>query len=465
MAVEGEDAEVPNNNNISTEAPPVQQEQQQGEGASSVEQANGQGELEKEKEKDTKKEEQKEEQKVKVKEKPKENGGIRRALSGGAELASLDDSSLGKSKKGGTGYVRADLINLAELDAALEKHLHKGMTSNRGGHLGVSGIPSTRKKMQEWEIDPTKLTLKNVIAHGTYGTVHRGVYDGQDVAIKFLDWGEEDTMSRTQIESFRSAFRQEVQVWHNLDHPNVTKFIGASMGGPDLQIPSFQNGIDDFFLVGSNICCVVVEYLAGGTLKDYLIRNRRRKLAFKVVIQLALDLSRGLEYLHAKKIVHRDVKSENMLLDTKRNLKIADFGVARVEASNPKDMTGETGTLGYMAPEVLNGKPYNRKCDVYSFGICLWEIYCCDMPYPDLSFTEMTHAVVHQNLRPTIPRCCPTALAHVMKKCWDQHPDKRPEMAQVVQLIEAIDTTKGGGMIPTDSQPHGCFPCVKYRGP
>lgn len=61
----------------------------------------------------------------------------------------------------------------------------------------------------------------------------------------------------------------------------------------------------------------------------------------------------SLSYLHSKKIVHRDVKTENMLLDAHRTLKIADFGVARVEAQNPRDMTGETGTLGYMAPEVL----------------------------------------------------------------------------------------------------------------
>lgn len=60
-----------------------------------------------------------------------------------------------------------------------------------------------------------------------------------------------------------------------------------------------------------------------------------------------------LSYLHSRKIVHRDVKTENMLLDTQRTLKIADFGVARVEAQNPQDMTGETGTLGYMAPEVI----------------------------------------------------------------------------------------------------------------
>lgn len=152
--------------------------------------------------------------------------------------------------------------------------------------------------------------------------------------------------------------------------------------------------------------------------------------------------------------------------------------------------------------QVLNGNPYNRKCDVYSFGICLWEIYCCDMPYPDLSFSEVTSAVVRQvnyspistvgpcypfvllpkvfikssmklilflclqsqNLRPEIPRCCPSSLANVMKRCWDANPDKRPEMDEVVSMLEAIDTSKGGGMIPQD-QSQGCFCFRKMRGP
>ncbi|GAY38888.1 hypothetical protein CUMW_040160 [Citrus unshiu] len=144
-------------------------------------------------------------------------------------------------------------------------------------------------------------------------------------------------------------------------------------------------------------------------------------------------------------------------------MEFAIFASARVEASNPNDMTGETGTLGYMAPEVLNGNPYNRKCDVYSFGICLWEIYCCDMPYPDLSFSEVTSAVVRQNLRPEIPRCCPSSLANVMKRCWDANPDKRPEMDEVVSMLEVIDTSKGGGMIPGD-QPQDTKPKEKEIG-
>ncbi|CAN6547949.1 unnamed protein product [Malus baccata var. baccata] len=349
---------------------------------------------------------------------------------------------------------RADKIDLKNLDIQLEKHLSRVWSKN---------IERTRPK-EEWEIDLAKLEIRYIVARGTYGTVFRGTYDDQDVAVKLLDWGEDGYATVAETAALRASFQKEVAVWHKLDHPNVTKFIGASMGTSDLKIPTKGSSSDGVISHPARACCVIVEYVAGGTLKQYLIRNRHKKLAFKVVVQLALDLSRGLSYLHSQKIVHRDVKTENMLLDTRINLKIADFGVARVEAQNPRDMTGETGTLGYMAPEVLDGKPYNRRCDVYSFGICLWEIYCCDMPYPDLSFADVSSAVVRQNLRPEIPKCCPSSLANIMRMCWDGNADKRPEMGEVVKLLEAIDTSKGGGMIPEDRSP-GCFCFAPTRGP
>ncbi|CAM9000597.1 unnamed protein product [Rhodiola kirilowii] len=190
-------------------------------------------------------------------------------------------------------------------------------------------------------------------------------------------WGDDDAVSNAETAALRSSFRQEVAVWQKLDHPNVTRFVGASMGAVTLMVPSNDSSSQVAF--PARTCFVVVEYLPGGTLQQFLLRNFRKKIPYMTVIQLALDLSRGLSYLHSKKIVHRDVITEIMLLDSKRNLKIIDFGVARVEAQNPCKMTGETGTLGYMAPEVLQGKPYNRRCHVYSFGICQWEIYCCDM--------------------------------------------------------------------------------------
>lgn len=353
---------------------------------------------------------------------------------------------------------RADKIDLKSLDVQLEKHLSRVWSRNIDSQSN-----QTPKEKEVWEIDPSMLDIRYLVAQGTYGTVYRGTYNSQDVAVKLLDWGEDGMSSAAETAAIRASFKQEVSVWHKLDHPNVTRFVGASMGTSQLKIPS-KNPSDGYTSLPSRACCVLVEFVTGGNLKSYLYKNRKKKLAFKVVVQLALDLARGLSYLHSKKIVHRDVKAENMLLDSQRTLKIADFGVARVEAQNPKDMTGETGTLGYMAPEVLDGKPYNRKCDVYSFGICLWETYCCDLPYLDLSFAEVSHAVVRQNLRPEIPRCCPSSLANIMKKCWDVNPEKRPEMDEVVRMLEAVDTSKGGGMIP-EEQAAGCFCFTPMRGP
>ncbi|KAM7259695.1 hypothetical protein ACFE04_015436 [Oxalis oulophora] len=347
---------------------------------------------------------------------------------------------------------RADKIDLKSLDIQLEKHITRAWSNN----LGI------QRPREEWEIDLSKLDLRYEIARGTYGTVYRGTYNNQDAAVKVLDWGEEGT-TLAQSDALRASLQQEAAVWHKLDHPNITKFIGASMGTSNLRIPTKNPETDGQSSVSSRACCVVVEYLPGGNLKMWLIKNYRTKLPFIDVVELALDLARGLSFLHSMKIVHRDVKTENMLLDRHRTLKIADFGVARVEAINPRDMSGETGTLGYMAPEVLDGKPYNRSCDVYSFGICLWEIYCCDMPYRNRSFIDASGAVVRLNLRPEIPRCCPKPLARIMRKCWDENPEKRPEMQEVVRMLEALDTSKGGGMIP-EGQATGCL-CFASRGP
>ncbi|KAL8026327.1 hypothetical protein ABFX02_14G019200 [Erythranthe guttata] len=397
---------------------------------------------------------------------------------GGAEMAKADDVSL--SKMLGLGNLsgnslcdkspgslsskdmifRADKIDLRSLDLQLEKHLSRVWSRNTDNQ----NINNNKPK-EVWEIDPSKLQIRYLVAQGTYGTVFRGTYDNQDVAVKLLDWGEDGMSTVAETAALRASFKQEVAVWHKLDHPNVTSFVGASMGTSQLKIPS-KNPSEGFTTLPSRACCVLVEFLPKGTLKNLLYKNRKKKLPFKTVVQLALDLARGLSYLHSKKIVHRDVKAENMLLDNNRNLKIADFGVARVEAQNPRDMTGETGTLGYMAPEVLDGKPYNRKCDVYSFGICLWETYCCEVPYTDLSFADVSSAVVRNNLRPPIPRCCPSSLGNIMKKCWDGNPDKRPEMEDVVKMLEAIDTSRGGGMVPEDKSFLGCFLCFSFtRGP
>ncbi|KAJ6748624.1 hypothetical protein OIU79_029680 [Salix purpurea] len=148
-------------------------------------------------------------------------------------------------KENSDGFVRADQIDLKSLDEQLERHLTRVLTLENknkrddgdGDDVVVTAsltpTPSTtkiapfKKQRQEWEIDPSKLSIKTVIARGTFGTVHRGVYDGQDVAVKLLDWGEEGQRTEAEISALRAAFTQEVAVWHKLDHPNVTKLVGV----------------------------------------------------------------------------------------------------------------------------------------------------------------------------------------------------------------------------------------------
>lgn len=357
--------------------------------------------------------------------------------SGGVEMRGAD----------GEGYLRADGFDLVNLDMQLEKTRSRVWLDQQRG-----ASPAQPGELLEWEIDLAKLDIQNQVASGTFGVVYRGTYDGNDVAVKVLDWGQEGQESSSK---HREAFEKEVAVWQKLDHPNVTKFVGASMGTSQLKIPGKKGGSSHG---PGQRCVVVVEYQHGGTLKTLLFQHRDKKLPYKKVVQLALDMARGLSYLHSQKIVHRDVKAENMLLDRKKSVKIADFGVARVEAQDDDNMTGQTGTLGYMAPEVLEGRPYDHKCDVYSFGVLLWETYCCALAYPNYSIADISYHVVKLGIRPDIPRCCPKPLSEIMTRCWDGNPDHRPEMAEVVAMLERIDTTKGKSMTPAvpDHTSQGC---------
>ncbi|KAH7307168.1 hypothetical protein KP509_22G048600 [Ceratopteris richardii] len=264
-------------------------------------------------------------------------------------------------------------------------------------------------------------------------------------------------MSRSELDSVKRSYIQEATVWHKLSHPNITKFVGAHVG--DTRIKTLGYGRDSIgnVYVASSIGCIVEEYVCGGSLRKYLTEKAREKISYPLVIRFARDLAKGLDYLHSQTVVHRDLKPDNILLDNYMNLKIADFGVSRIEAANPRDMTGETGTLHYMAPEVIEGKPYNRSCDVYSFGVCLWEIYCCEPPYRGMGINKYMSDVVIKKVRPPIPKCCPQDLAKIITQCWDADPEKRPNMSDVSSTLQKIDTSSGAQMQRSQSKLRGLF--------
>lgn len=153
----------------------------------------------------------------------------------------------------------------------------------------------------------------------------------------------------------------------------------------------------------------------------------------------------GIAYLHDNGVIHRDIKAANVLLDQNQHAKVTDFGISTNFGS---DHTAETGTYRSMAPEVIKHQKYDYKCDVYSYGVLLWEIAHRDIPFSKDNALQVAFAVAMEKRRPKIaPQKGLVYLSPLISKCWDQEPTRRPNMNQVVQeliQIDALDKAQPG---------------------
>ncbi|KAF3324916.1 serine/threonine-protein kinase HT1-like isoform X1 [Carex littledalei] len=260
-----------------------------------------------------------------------------------------------------------------------------------------------------WEIDTNLLKMGNKVASGSYGDLYRGTYCSQDVAIKVLKPERVNT-------DMQREFAQEVYIMRKVRHKNVVQFIGACTKPPSL--------------------CIVTEFMAGGSVYDYLHKQRG---VFKppALLRLAIDVSKGMNYLHQNNIIHRDLKTANLLMDENEVVKVADFGVARVKVQSGV-MTAETGTYRWMAPEVIEHKPYDHKADVFSFGIMLWELLTGKVPYEYLTPLQAAVGVVQKGLRPTMPKNANPKLAALIERCWQQDPTERPDFSEILEILQQL---------------------------
>lgn len=260
----------------------------------------------------------------------------------------------------------------------------------------------------DWEIDPSDIVFFDKIASGAFGDLFKGVYCGQDVAIKILRGVQDDSVQYQE-------FLQEVAIMRKVRHRNVVQFIGACTKKPHL--------------------CIVFEFMKGGSVYDSL--RTMGTYPINDILRVALEVCRGMDYLHKIKILHRDLKAANLLLDEHGTVKIADFGVARVIDSQGI-MTAETGTYRWMAPEIIEHKPYGEKADVYSFGIVIWELLTGKVPYSDMTPLQAAVGVVQNGLRPEIPPQCPAQLADIMRLCWQRDPTVRPSFDVLKNKFESM---------------------------
>jgi tRNA A-37 threonylcarbamoyl transferase component Bud32 len=264
-----------------------------------------------------------------------------------------------------------------------------------------------------WIVDNREITLGALLGQGNYGRVTKGIYKGMPVAVKRL------FASRLDDAAMRKM-RREAAILSGLTHPNIVQLMGLS--------------ITD----GGNLL-LVMELVERGSLADLLADNSA-KLTWAKKLSILRDAAAGIRFLHQNGIIHRDIKSSNLLVDENWNVKVADFGFATAKQDNCT-MT-RCGTPAWTAPEILSGgehMAYDDKADVYSFGIVMWEVLTRSKPYQDVNTVTVAVNVINGQ-RPTIPAGADKAYCALMRKCWAESPQKRPAIDDVlVYFNSALD--------------------------
>uniref|UniRef100_M4D9T5 Protein kinase domain-containing protein n=1 Tax=Brassica campestris TaxID=3711 RepID=M4D9T5_BRACM len=261
------------------------------------------------------------------------------------------------------------------------------------------------------------------LGSGTYGTVFHGKWRGTDVAIKRIRKSCFGGRS-SERERLTKDFWREAQILSNLHHPNVVAFYGI--------VPDGAGGT----------LATVTEFMVNGSLRHALVKRDRLLDARKKII-IAMDAAFGMEYLHLKNIVHFDLKCENLLVnlrDPQRPIcKVGDLGLSRIKR-NTLVSGGVRGTLPWMAPELLNGSStrVSEKVDVFSYGICLWEILTGEEPYADMHCGAIIGGIVKNTLRPPIPKTCSPEWKKLMEQCWDIDPDARPPFTEITSRLRSM---------------------------
>ncbi|XP_042451148.1 dual specificity protein kinase shkD-like isoform X5 [Zingiber officinale] len=258
---------------------------------------------------------------------------------------------------------------------------------------------------EEWNIDFSEITVGTRVGIGFFGEVFRGIWNGTDVAIKvFL----EQDLTTENMEDFCN----EIYILSRLRHPNVILFLGACMKPPHLSM--------------------VTEYMEMGSLY-YLIHmsGQKKKLSWRKRLKMLRDICRGLMCIHRMKIVHRDLKSANCLVDKHWAVKICDFGLSRIITDGPLRDNSSAGTPEWMAPELIRNEPFTEKCDIFSLGVIMWELCTLNRPWDGTPPVQVIYAVANEGTGLEIPE---GPLGKLIADCWAE-PDERPSCQEILTRL------------------------------
>uniref|UniRef100_A0A3B5KFI4 Mitogen-activated protein kinase kinase kinase n=1 Tax=Takifugu rubripes TaxID=31033 RepID=A0A3B5KFI4_TAKRU len=259
---------------------------------------------------------------------------------------------------------------------------------------------STEYKLQQqdmWEVPFEEISELQWLGSGAQGAVFLGKFRSEEVAIKKV---------REQKET-------EIKHLRKLKHPNIISFKGVCT-----QAPCY---------------CIIMEYCAQGQL--YEVLRAGRKVTPRMLVDWASGIASGMNYLHLHKIIHRDLKSPNVLVTHNDTVKISDFGTSK-ELSDKSTKMSFAGTVAWMAPEVIRNEPVSEKVDIWSFGVVLWELLTGEIPYKDVDSSAIIWGVGSNSLHLPVPSTCPDGFKILMKQTWQAKPRNRPSFRQILLHLD-----------------------------
>lgn len=288
--------------------------------------------------------------------------------------------------------------------------------SSRGGSSPAMAPTPSRKGSQSF--DPGKLVCsEECVGRGGFGAVYRGVYNGRQVAVKRL------FVQGTLTEQQRQALRKEVASLSRLrPHRRLVGFIGAC------EEPSLL---------------IVTEFMPNGSLHN-LLHVSKTALAADRQLGMATQVTEGVVHLHDEGLIHRDLKSMNILLDDACNVKICDFGLAVTLGLFSSHLTvsaaNDCGSPRYLAPELFEAtKRITAKVDVWSLGCILNEILGGSYPWPECrSIAQIAHAVTVQRRTPDFAPCLTRGQRAAIAACWRYDPQERSSSAEVLAALQQM---------------------------